>query len=938
MAEEDQDVLQPMIDTFADRLVGLRTQCSTSVELTQREIRTLEGKLIKLFSRQLVMKAKFHDKLNTLPPHLKNVPKLEQWLQVVGLCPNSIQNICSKVKTVEALLEKPQCKLRNLLCNCSQLDEEFRRLSTALRNLKRYTEILLENDYEGNNLTNEDAQLHWDSWDWQSNSRTFADQSLPSSYASSVTAQDYPAIHFNGNTSAYTDQPGTATSGSSGTPPVLSPPHTPMHKIRQDDYVQKSPGSMSDHARYAQIHVRYNANDDVNDSVQPISKSRSHESQLYNLSGVRNVNNNFTFAGENTGEVVRNGGRTRLPTVPGGTEHGSPSTSLYSSPTRSPPFIVSTVVSSMNNSLLTVTSDSSPIRSADLGPTGADPTINGNGIPAVPRSPRTPTSVSRVMAHDIAHRFTKHFSFNRPCDYCCKPIVMNTGLRCKECRYRCHKDCESKVPPSCGLPKELVKEFINWITPPDDNAHKYFFPDHPSSSVPSNGMDSSPIPGRHTTAGHPSPAINGFLSNIERRVKAVVNISSNFLGGSDSTVSSNSHSSAPSSPALFITNQPAPATASAILNKKPLFDFSLDDIKQEAELNSTALSQDDSISSETNNVIYEKCGVNREDSQDSQNWDGECTDKVWPRQLSVSMKEWEIPWNELKMGDKLGTGHFGTVYSGYWHGDVAIKVLNMDYLGDEKMLETFKYEVSTFRKTRHDNLVLFMGACMKPPRLAIVTSMVHGNTLYKYIHLRRDKFSMGKTTIIAQQISQGMGYLHAKGIVHKDLRTKNIFLEKERVIITDFGLFSVTKLCFKNRTQDGLIIPPGWLCYLAPEIMRSLRVHVKPDDEQLPFSKASDVYAFGTVWYELLCGEWPYTTQDPEAVIWQVGKGMKPSLANLEASRDVKDILMQCWAYQSHRRPDFTSLLKTLDKLPKKKLARSPSHPVHLSRSAESMF
>lgn len=47
-----------------------------------------------------------------------------------------------------------------------------------------------------------------------------------------------------------------------------------------------------------------------------------------------------------------------------------------------------------------------------------------------------------------------------------------------------------------------------------------------------------------------------------------------------------------------------------------------------------------------------------------------------------------------------------------------------------------------------------MGACMKPPRLAIVTSMVHGMTLYKYIHLRKDKFSMSKTTIIAQQISQ----------------------------------------------------------------------------------------------------------------------------------------------------------------------------------------
>jgi len=44
-----------------------------------------------------------------------------------------------------------------------------------------------------------------------------------------------------------------------------------------------------------------------------------------------------------------------------------------------------------------------------------------------------------------------------------------------------------------------------------------------------------------------------------------------------------------------------------------------------------------------------------------------------------------------------------------------------------------------------------------------------------------------------------MGYLHARGIVHKDLKSKNIFLENGKVIITDFGLFSVTKLCFGNR-------------------------------------------------------------------------------------------------------------------------------------------
>lgn len=45
---------------------------------------------------------------------------------------------------------------------------------------------------------------------------------------------------------------------------------------------------------------------------------------------------------------------------------------------------------------------------------------------------------------------------------------------------------------------------------------------------------------------------------------------------------------------------------------------------------------------------------------------------------------------------------------------------------------------------------------------------------------------------------------------------------------------------------------------------------------------------YSTVWYELLCAEWPFKGQPPEAIIWQVGKGMKQPLANLQASRDVK--------------------------------------------------
>jgi len=58
------------------------------------------------------------------------------------------------------------------------------------------------------------------------------------------------------------------------------------------------------------------------------------------------------------------------------------------------------------------------------------------------------------------------------------------------------------------------------------------------------------------------------------------------------------------------------------------------------------------------------------------------------------LREWDIPYDELSISDQIGTGRFGTVFSGNWHGSVAVKVLNMNYLDDEKTLEAFKSEAS----------------------------------------------------------------------------------------------------------------------------------------------------------------------------------------------------------------------------------------------------
>lgn len=76
------DVIQSMIDISADRLEGLRTQCATSAELTQQEIRSLETKLVKMFSELLVTKAKLPERLPKGLP--ANGAELKQWLRVVG--------------------------------------------------------------------------------------------------------------------------------------------------------------------------------------------------------------------------------------------------------------------------------------------------------------------------------------------------------------------------------------------------------------------------------------------------------------------------------------------------------------------------------------------------------------------------------------------------------------------------------------------------------------------------------------------------------------------------------------------------------------------------------------------------------------------------------------------------------------------------------------
>merc|ERR1712156_187718 len=216
------------------------------------------------------------------------------------------------------------------------------------------------------------------------------------------------------------------------------------------------------------------------------------------------------------------------------------------------------------------------------------------------------------------------------------------------------------------------------------------------------------------------------------------------------------------------------------------------------------------------------------------------------------IEDWEIPAKDIKVNKKnIGMGSFGTVYRGYWHGPVAVKTLNVINPSPEQT-QAFKNEVALLRKTRHVNVLLFMGCVSWKKILAIITQWCEGSSLYRHIHVNESKFELLNTIEIARQTSQGMDYLHAKNIIHRDLKSNNIFLHDDNftVKIGDFGLATV-----KARWKDSQPVPQptGSILWMAPEIIK-----IKTARED-PYSFQSDVYGFGIVLYELLSGILPYS-------------------------------------------------------------------------------
>ncbi|KAL8136741.1 LOW QUALITY PROTEIN: hypothetical protein V2J09_002742 [Rumex salicifolius] len=257
--------------------------------------------------------------------------------------------------------------------------------------------------------------------------------------------------------------------------------------------------------------------------------------------------------------------------------------------------------------------------------------------------------------------------------------------------------------------------------------------------------------------------------------------------------------------------------------------------------------------------------------------------------------EWNIDFSELSVGTRVGIGFFGEVFRGVWNGtEVAIKVFLEQDLTSENM-EDFCNEISILSRIRHPNVILFLGACTKPPRLSMITEYMEMGSLYYLIHLsgQKKKLHWRRRLKMLRDICRGLMCLHRMKIVHRDLKSANCLVNKHSIVkICDFGLSKIMKeSTIKDSSSAGT---PEWM---APELIRNE-----------PFTEKCDIFSFGVIMWELCTLSKPWEGVPPERVVYAVAnEGSRLEIPEGPLAKLIAD----CWA-EPNERPSCEDILSRL--------------------------
>jgi len=260
--------------------------------------------------------------------------------------------------------------------------------------------------------------------------------------------------------------------------------------------------------------------------------------------------------------------------------------------------------------------------------------------------------------------------------------------------------------------------------------------------------------------------------------------------------------------------------------------------------------------------------------------------------------------SHYKVIEKIGQGGMGEVYRAEdtnLSREVAIKVLPEQFTKDPQRLARFEREAKLLASLNHPNIAAIYGFEEADDVRFLAMELVPGETLAERV--AKGPVPVEEALEICRQIAEGVEAAHEKGVIHRDLKPANVKVTPEgKVKILDFGLakafegetpvtdISQSPTLTEEMTRAGVIL--GTAAYMSPEQARG-----KPVD------KRADIFAFGSVLYELLTGKRAFVGETVTDTLAKVLEGEPDWKALPEATPwRIQELLRRCLTKDAHDR------------------------------------
>ncbi|KAJ1799065.1 hypothetical protein LPJ59_002086 [Coemansia sp. RSA 2399] len=243
---------------------------------------------------------------------------------------------------------------------------------------------------------------------------------------------------------------------------------------------------------------------------------------------------------------------------------------------------------------------------------------------------------------------------------------------------------------------------------------------------------------------------------------------------------------------------------------------------------------------------------------------------------------------------KIGQGASGGVYTAQPVGSpniVAIKQMNLEKQPKKDLIIN---EILVMRESKHKNIVNFIDSFLHRGDLWVVMEYMEGGSLTDVV--TNNLMTEGQIATVCRETLEGLEHLHAKGVIHRDIKSDNVLLSMNGDIkLTDFGFCAqLTDTLAKRTTMVGT---PYWM---SPEVVM-----------RKEYGPKVDVWSLGIMAIEMVEGEPPYLNENPLRALYLIATTGTPKIQNPESLSTVfRDFLGMALEVTAEKRPNATELLR----------------------------